>query len=207
MLFLFLIIVLSTACSHQTLDNELDLDNIKVLAEAYDGEYLSKDKTNWVPGFLFPTESAYEEIDFIVFSQRGVVSLNPFFFRSILVPEEYVSFSGPAPERYFELLIKIDGEKVSPKGNELNLNLRKVPAEVEFSSMHYCLGVSNTQTVLLTVSGNLTAQDATDGRVHYAGNLILSIELPDNKAIKILYHCSDETDPTWKEKRKPENRK
>lgn len=187
MLFLFLIIVLSTACSHQKLDNELDLDNIKVLAEAYDGEYLSKDKTNWVPGFLFPTESAYEEIDYIVFSQRGVVSLNPFFFRSILVPEEYVSFSGPAPERYFELLIKIDGEKVSPKGNELNLNLRKVPAEVEFSSMHYCLGVSNIQTVLLTVSGNLTAQDTTDGRVHYAGNLILSIELPENQTLTMKY--------------------
>lgn len=53
--------------------------------------------------------------------------------------------------------------------------------------MHYCLGVSNTQTVLLTVSGNLTAQDTTDGRVHYAGNLILSIELPDNQTLTMKY--------------------
>lgn len=122
-LYLLLTISLSTACSFQKFDNEIsvDLDNIKVLAETYDADYLLKDRTNWIPGFLFPTNYRYEEVDYVVFSQRGVVSLNPFFFRSILVPEEYVSFSGPAPERYFELLIKIDGEKVSLRATNSTL--------------------------------------------------------------------------------------
>lgn len=186
-LFLFLIILLSTACSLQKLNNELDLDNIKVLAETYDADYLLKDSTNWIPGFLFPTNYGYEEVDYVVFSQKGVISLNPLSFGSTLVPEEYVSFSGLAPERYFKMLIKTDGEKVSPKGNELNLNMRKITAEAEFSSMYCCLGFSNTQTVLLTVSGNLTAQDTNDGILHYAGNLIVSIEFSDNQTLTMKY--------------------
>ena len=185
----FLGIVLSTACSYDKQDDELsyNLDNIKVLAETYAADNLLKDRTNWIPGSLFPTKYGYEEVDYVVFSQKGVISLNPLFFRSDLVPEEYVSFTGLAPERSFELLIKMDPKKITRRGDGLTFNLKKVEAEVEFTSAYCCLGFSNTQTVLLTVSGSLTAQDTTDGIVHYVGNLTLLIELPGNQTLTLKY--------------------
>lgn len=188
-LYCFMIIALSTACSYEKLDDEQsdNLDNIKMLAETYDTDNLLKDRTNWIPGSLFPTKYGYEEVDYVVFSQRGVVSLNPLFFRSTMVPEEYTSFSGLAPERSFELLIKINPERITPRGDNLTFNLKKVEAEAEFTSAYCCLGFSNTQTVQLTVSGDMTAQDTTDGIVHYVGNLVLSLEFPGNQTLTMKY--------------------
>ena len=190
-------VALSSACSYNPLpenDPSDNFENLKIMAETHNANLLSKNKTNWIPGDLFPTAYGFEEQDYVVFSQVGVISLNPFFIRSTMVPEQYQTSSGCAPERSFQLLVTPDDKSFSQNGNKLTVNIKDAKAQVVFKSGYNCIFISNTQTVSLSIVGSLEALDTTDGVVHYAGNLDFSIELPNKQSVPMklteLYYTS-----------------
>lgn len=144
-------------------------------------------QTNEVPGHLFPTEFGYEEEERIVFPQIGNMSLNPFFIKSMMVPEEYQDHTGPAPEKSFKVTISSDDRPFAAREKELSINAKDIEAKISFESGYGDLTTENTSDAEITVTGKLTSRDTTDNMIHYAGKLDISVKLPDKGVLSFCF--------------------
>lgn len=178
-----------SACSYKLQsDDPLDrLDNLKFLAESSDINLLSKETTNWIPGSFFPTEYGYEELDYVIFPQSGVVSLNPTYIHCTLIPEQYRSFNGVAPERSFKIIIKPEEHLFSQDDGKLSLCTRESKAEVVFQSGYDCISILNSQEAMLSIIGGNMISDVNNQVIHYVGDLEVLVELPGGYNLTLKY--------------------
>lgn len=173
----FLLTVLS-ACTYVHDKSSSDsLDNLKIMSEFSDVKLLSKETTNWIPGNLFPTEYGYEELDYVVFSQSGVLTLDPLCIQSSMVPDEYQSTDGVAPERSFKIIIKPEDCSYSQEEGNISFGINNSNAEVEFQSGYNCIMIPNTQAASLSISGNVEPVDTIAGMIRYVGDVVVVIAL------------------------------
>lgn len=164
-------------CSPQELpgnDPYANIENLKVIAETSDADLLSIDSTNWIPGDCFPVAYGYDQFDYVIFPQKGEISLNPFYIKCWMIPEQYQSFSGIAPERSFLIHISPEDISYSHNGKTLSINAKHTQAKVVFASYYGDIVIPNEQDVIISLSGEMKEKTTTEGIIFHEGEIAVT---------------------------------